>query len=128
MRNDRNQPPAGGERENRPVLVRNRDIPLLANVKAIAQEVQWLEHQRQWQRERMLSITHHLSFTPGGGMPKGLDEAFARLSELDEEHERKIKEYTRQLKAAEEILDQIKSRSMRSFVIMKYMTNSRTHT
>ena len=112
----------GVEKEIRPVVIRNRDIPLLADVLSIMQEICQIEQRRDWQRDRMLNITQHLTGMPGGGgTPKGLDEAFALLSELDEEHEKRCKDYVRQLKAAQKILNGIESRSMRAFVTMKYV-------
>lgn len=128
MRNDNNQLLGGGavEKEIKPVVVHNRDIPLLADVLPIMQEICQIEQRRDWQRDRMVNITQHLSGMPGGGgVPKGLDEAFALLSELDEEHEQRCKDYVRQLKAAQKILNGIESRSMRTFVIMKYVMNVR---
>ena len=112
----------GVEKEIKPVVIRNRDIPLLADVLPIMQEICQIEQWRDWQRDRMLNITQHLTGMPGGGgTPKGLDEAFALLSELDEEHEQRCKDYVRQLKAAQKILNGIESRSMRAFITMKYV-------
>lgn len=112
------------EKEVKPVVIRNRDIPLLSDVFYIMQEVCQIEQRRDWQRDRMLNITQHLSGMPGGGgVPKGLDEAFTLLSELDEEHEQRCKEYVEQLRTAQTILNGIGSQSMRTFVIMKYMMN-----
>lgn len=110
----------------RPVItVRNKDIPLLADVLSIMQEIRQIEQRRDWQHDRMFNITQHLTGMPGGGgMPKGLDEAFALLSELDEEHEQRCKDYVRQLKAAQKILNGIESRSMRAFVTMKYVMDA----
>lgn len=128
MRNDNNQLLGGGavEKEIKPVVVHNRDIPLLADVLPIMQEVCQIEKWRDWQHDRMLNITQHLTGMPGGGgLPKGLDEAFAILSELDEEHEQRCKDYARKLKAAQKILNGIESQTMRSFVIMKYIMNVR---
>lgn len=124
MKNDNNQLLGSGavEKEIRPVVIHNRDIPLLADILPIMQEICQIEQRRDWQRDRMLNITQHLTGMPGGGgMPKGLDEAFALLSELDEEHEQRCKDYVRQLKAAQKILNGIESRSMRAFVTMKYV-------
>lgn len=106
------------------ILIRNKDIPLLADVLPIMQIVCQIERQRDWQHDRMGNITQHLSGMPGGGgVPKGLDEAFALLSELDEEQESLCKDYVRQLKAAQKILNNIESQSMRAFVLMKYVMN-----
>lgn len=124
MNNDNNQLSGGGavKKENRPVMIRNRDIPLLADVLPIMQEVCQIERQRDWQHDRMANITQHLTGMPGGSrIPKGLDEAFAMLSEIDEQHEEKCKDYVRQLKAAQKILNDIESQSMRAFVLMKYV-------
>jgi len=128
VRNDNNQLLGGGavEKEIKPVVVHNRDIPLLADVLSIMQEICQIELRRDWQRDRMVNITQHLSGMPGGGgVPKGLDEAFALLSELEEEHEQRCKDYARKLKAAQKILNGIESQTMRSFVIMKYIMNVR---
>lgn len=128
MKNDNNQLLGGGavEKEIRPVVIHNRDIPLLADVLPIMQEICQIEQRRDWQRDRMLNITQHLTGMPGGGgVPKGLDEAFALLSELDEEHEQRCKDYVRKLRAAQKILNRIESQSMRTFVIMKYVMNVR---
>lgn len=124
MRSDNIQIQGGdaAEKERKPVVIRNRDIPLLADVLSIMQAVCQIERQRDWQRDRMANITQHLTGMPGGGgVPKGLDEAFAMLSELDEEHEQRCKDYVRQLKAAQKILNGIESQSMRTFVVMKYV-------
>lgn len=111
------------EAKERPVtIVKNRDIPLLAEVWCIMQEVCRIEQMRSWTRERMHNITQHLTGMPGGGgLPKGLDEAFAMLSDLDAQHEEKCKDYVRQLKEAQKILNGIESRTMRTFVMLKYM-------
>lgn len=110
------------EKEPRPVEVRNRDIPLLSEILYIMQMVCQIEERRDWQRDRMTNITQHLTWVPGGGgLPKGLDDAFALLSELDEEHETQCKEYTRQLRKAQKILNSIESLTMRTFVLMKYI-------
>lgn len=110
------------ERAPESVRVRNKDIPLLADIFCIMQEVCAIEHRRDWQRDRMYKITQAINGMPGGGsVPHGLDEAFAKLAEIDEEHEKSCKEYVRQLRAAERILNGIPSRSMRAFVLMKYV-------
>lgn len=113
---------ANVKRFDEPITVCNRDIPILADVLCIMQEVSALEKHRDWQRDRMYSITQHLTGMPGAkGAAKGFDEAFALLSEIDEEHKEKCKEYVRKLRKAQRILNGIESQSMRSFVVMKYV-------
>ncbi len=117
-------PAQGGaaEKEQRPIKVRNRDIPLLSEILYIMQDVCQIERRRDWQHDRMYNITQHLTGMPGRkGGASGLDEAFALLSEIDEEHEARCKEYVRQLRKAQKILNGIESRTMRTFVMMKYI-------
>ena len=110
------------EREPRPVYVQNRDIPFLADIPCIMQEICQLEKRRDWQRDRMFNITQHLSGMPkGGGLPRGLEDGFAMLSEIDSRHEARCKEYVRHLRKAEKILNGIESQTMRTFVMMKYI-------
>ena len=107
------------------IPVNNVDIPLLADVLCIMQDIYQIEQRREWQQDRMFNITQHLTGMPhGGGSPKGFDGAIALLSELDEEHEQRCKDYVRQLKKAQKILNNIESRSMRTFVMMKYIMNA----
>lgn len=110
-----------GTEGRRPVEIRNRDIPLLAGVTLAVQEVKRTENRRKWQRERMNSIrARQAERVPGSG-PRGLDEAFAALSELDEEHNELCKSYVRQIRKAQRIIEGIENRSMRVFVEMKYI-------
>lgn len=110
------------ERETAPVYVQNRDIPFLAEIPCIMQEICQLEKQRDWQRDRMFSITQHLTAMPrGGGLPRGLEDGFAMLSEIDSRHEARCKEYVRHLRRAEKIMNEIESQTMRTFVMMKYI-------
>ena len=105
-----------------PVAIRNRDIPLLAEVLCIMQDVCMVEKMREWQRERLTNITPHLTGMPGGGgLPKGYEEAFALLSELDEDHAKKCREYGEKLRKAQDIINGITNTTMRTFVMMKYM-------
>ena len=105
-----------------PVKVQNRDIPILARVLTAMWDATNIEEMRGWIRERMYNITQHLSGIPGGGsQPKGLDDTFAKLSELDEEHREKCRVFVKELEAAETILNNIQSPTMRTFVVMKYV-------
>lgn len=109
-------------REFKPVMVRNADIPLLADVLYIMQDVAMIEERRAWQQDRMTNITQHLTGMPGGGgVPHGLEDAFSLLSELDTEHEEQCAEYVKQLRQAQKILNGIQSQGLRTFVKLKYV-------
>lgn len=109
-------------REFQPVMIRNADIPLLADVLYIMQDVAMIEERRAWQRDRMTNITQHLTGMPGGGgVPHGLEDAFSLLSELDTEHEEQCAEYVKQLRQAQKILNGIQSHGLRTFVKLKYV-------
>ena len=72
----------------------------------------------------MINISARLEGSSGGsGTAKGLDEAFAKLAELDEDYATMCNTYADTVRAANEILHSIKRPSMRSFVILKYMRN-----
>lgn len=102
--------------------MKNRDIPYLEDVLGVMQLVCAAERRLDWQRDRMLSISPHLTGMPGGGgLPQGLDEAFARLQESTDELEAALRRYLQELRKAEQILGGIRSRTMRAFVIMKYV-------
>lgn len=106
-----------------PNEIRNKDIPLLASTLSIMKSVEMIEQRRGWQELRMSNITQHLTKTPGSRSVRGLDDAFALLSEMDEEHEELCKAYVRKLKKIQKILNGIESQNMRTFVTMKYVMN-----
>lgn len=109
-------------RNQEPVaVIMNRDIPKLQKVVSLMQDIRALEERRVWQRERMLNITQHLSGMPGSGEPRGLDAAYAALSELETEHQELVKLYVRELKAAERIVNSIGNPTMRTFVTLMYV-------
>lgn len=104
------------------IKVRNQDIPQLACVLPIMQEVVGTERKAEWMRERMYGMGQHLTGMPGGGsLPKGLDDPLAEISELCEKYKEQMAQCTAELKEAENILNGIKSRTMRTFVLMKYV-------
>lgn len=108
-----------------PVIVRNRDIPLLANTMSMMQELKYIQERREWQIERMTSMTQRLTGMPGAkGANHGLDDLFARLSDIEEEMEDRLKEYAGNLKKVQRILNSIESVSMRAFVTMKYVMDA----
>ena len=105
-----------------PVVICNRDIPLLTDVLCIMQAVCQIERRRDWQRDRMTHITQAVTGMPsGGGAARGLDDAFSVLDELDREQQAECRDYVRQLRRAQNILNGIESRKMRTFVVMKYV-------
>jgi hypothetical protein len=102
--------------------VRNRDIPLLERVLYVMQDVRALDESRAWQKDRMSDISQHLTGMPkSGGLPHGLEAAYAALSEVETDHEEEVLRYIRELKAAEKIIRGIGSRLMRTFVCLLYL-------
>ena len=105
--------------------IANKDIPLLARIKYIMQDIQSLEERIEWQYDRMFSVTARLSGMPGGkGMPSGFDAAFAAISELSDLHKAQLQRYTKELKKAQKILSGIESPTMRTFVTMLYVDDA----
>ena len=102
--------------------IMNRDIPLIASVLPIMQEVSATEEKRTWNQSRLWNITQRITGSPSrGGPPQGLEASFAEIGELEERYEAECLEYVQSLKTAEEILHSIPSVSMRAFVTMKYL-------
>ena len=111
-----------GESSREAAVIRNRDIPVLCDVLPVMQLVCATEKRLDWQHDRMTATSQHISGMPGGGtLPQGLDEAFAKLYEAGEDHEKELLQYNKELRAAERILNGIESRTMRAFVVMKYV-------
>lgn len=105
-----------------PVVIHNRDIPTLADVLSVMQAVCQIERRRDWQRDRMTHITQSITGMPSGsGGARGLDEAFSAMDELDREQQAECRDYVRQLRRAQKIINGIESQSMRTFVVMKYV-------
>lgn len=107
---------------NGPTLIRNRDIMLLARVLYTMQDVRAAERKRLWQQDRLWNITQKITGMPGGhGAPGGLEQQFGEIAEMEARYRDACAAYIRELKAAEEILNRIESRSLRTFVTLKYM-------
>ena len=101
---------------------RNRDIPLLTRVLYTMQALSATEQKRMMQQDRLFSITQKITGMPGGhGEPKGYEAAFAAICEIEEQYEGELAAYTQELKDAEGILNAIQSRTMRTFVTMRYL-------
>lgn len=105
----------------KPRMIRNKDIPLICDIRAMMHEIESLEKRREWQHDRMYNITRRLTGMPGGrGLPRGLDAVLASLSEMDEEYADQIAEYTRRVQKAQRILRNIQNETMRAFVMAYY--------
>ena len=105
-----------------PVRIRNRDIVLLSRVLYTMQDVNATEQKRMWQQDRLFNITAKLTGMPNGkGGGGGLEQCFAEISEIEERYEAECTEYLDELKQAEDILNSIQSRTMRTFVTMRYV-------
>ncbi len=112
----------GAEESVRCAMVHNRDIPVLSGVLCAMKDLENAEDMCAWQRDRLFNITQHLSGMPhGGGGPKGLDDAFAVLSEVEAKYEEKCRVYASQIKSAQRIMNSIQSQSMKTFVMMRYI-------
>lgn len=111
------------DRQNRQetIAIKNRDIPRLQRVVSLMQDIKALEERMLWERERMVNITQHLSWAPGGGAQRGLDAAYAALSGLEEEHQKMVQAYARELKRTERVLNGIGNPRMRTFVALMYV-------
>lgn len=102
--------------------IKNRDILRLSNVMYAMQDVVSLEQRRTWQHDRMFSLAQNLSGMPGGkGGSSGFDSLYAALSKLDAEQQQRIATYMAELREAEKIINDIPSRTMRTFVLMMYV-------
>ena len=105
-----------------PVKVKNKDVLLLARVLYTMQDVSSMEHLRLWQQDRLWNITQKITGMPGGhGESSGLEKHFSEIAEMEEQYTEACAEYVRELKRAEEILNSIESRTMRSFVLARYV-------
>lgn len=112
----------GGGQE--PRVIRNRDIPLLSRINGIMQDVCRLEERIAWQKDRAYNVTRQLTGMPvSHGGTNGLDATLAALDGLTDEYSEKVRQYMRELRAAERILNGIASETMRTFVVMMYVDN-----
>lgn len=101
---------------------KNRDIPLLEGIVPTMQLAKEAEERLAWQQEMLTRLSQHLSGMPGGGsLPKGLEDAFARLEESGETLEKHLRKYNRDFRTAEKILNGISDKKLRAFVVMKYL-------
>lgn len=108
--------------EPKQVTVKNKDIPILANIISVMNLINATEQRRDWQHDRLFNITQHLSGMPHGNSgPTGLDSIFSAISELESEHEAECNQYIHEMRQAQRILNRIESRTMRAFVTMKYV-------
>lgn len=105
-----------------PVKVKNRDVLLLARVLYTMQDVRATERKRLWQQDRLWNVTQKITGMPGGrGETGGLERHFEAITEIEERYEAEFAEYVEELQRAEAILNGIESRTMRTFVTMRYV-------
>ena len=105
--------------------IRNQDIITLSNVLYAMQDVSMTEQKRMWLQDRLFSMSQRITGMPGGGGPKGgMEEKFAIIDELEEKYTKENDAFLQELHKAEEILNSIKSRKMRTFVMKKYVFGS----
>lgn len=105
--------------------IRNRDIPLLQEVPCIMQDIEELEERRQWESERKYRITQHISSAPrGSGSAGGIDEVLSSIEKLEEEQRELMKQYIKKLAKASQLIREIPSTRMRTFVTMMYLNNT----
>lgn len=110
----------GGAQE--PRTIKNRDIPLLSRVYGVMQDVCRLENRIAWQKDRAYNVTRRMTGMPSAhGGASGIDATMAALDGLTEEYGEKVRQYMRELRAAERILNGIGSDDMRTFVVMLYV-------
>ena len=104
------------------IMVKNRDIITLSRVLYTMQDVSATEEKRMWQQDRLWHMTQKLTGMPSGhGQDGGLERIFTDICEMEEKYEAECRAYMRELKEAERIINGIKSRTMRTFVTMKYV-------
>lgn len=103
-------------------VIRNKDIIKLHRVLYTMQDVCVTEQKRTWLQDRLWSMTARITGMPGGGGgPKGIDDKLASIGEMEEKYGKELDGFLRELDEAEKILNGIQSRTMRIFVMMKYM-------
>lgn len=106
----------------RAIPIRNRDILLLVRVLYTMQDVHATEQRRMWMQDRLWNITQKITGMPGGhGAPGSLDANFAEICEMEEKYSEKCAKFMRELNEAEAIINAIPSRTMQTFVVMKYI-------
>lgn len=103
-------------------MVKNKDIPLIQQIPALKQMIISLEQRRQWEESRTQKVTQSFSAVPsGGGTRRTMDDTIAAIEEISENHALQLKQYERQLRKAERIINEIRNVNMRAFVTMLYL-------
>ena len=100
----------------------NRDIKLLQEVSSIMALADETEQRMNWEHDKIMNITPHLTGMPGGGgLPKGIDDALCSLHDAEQAHMFSLRRYTRAIRRADEIVHGIENAEMRAFVVMRYL-------
>ncbi|MBE5791641.1 MAG: DUF1492 domain-containing protein [Clostridiales bacterium] len=103
------------------IVVNNRDIIVLQRVFFAMQDVCALEQKYQWEEDRLFHITAHLSPAAGGGARKGHDDGVLDGMEKKDEYFKSAEKYKNELKEAEDIINSIENKNMRTFVVLMYV-------
>lgn len=103
------------------VLEMNLDIPKLTRVRYVMHDSEELEKQIAWQRERLYNISQRYSGMPHGGAPKGMDDIFGEIEELEAEQRAKLREYTQVYREADRIISSIHDDELRLFATLAYI-------
>ena len=105
-----------------PRTVKNRDIPVLARMLYVMQDVSVTEELRKMLQERLYNMSARITGSPGGnGEPKGLDAPFAAIGEMEERYGQECDSMAAELLHGDTILNSIPSETMRAFVKMRYV-------
>ena len=114
-------------RENNPdeeagrKTIRNRDVMVLSHVLYTIQDLRIAEQMRDWQQDRLYSMTQRITGMPCGGNPQDIGDKIAAVGELEKKYSKQCTEYLRALKNIEIILNKINDGKLRTFVVMRYV-------
>jgi len=85
-------------------------------------EIVSLEKQVDWQRDQMVKMNQHIGNLPrSGSQPKGYEEAFSIISEVEGQQLEKLIEYAGIIKESEKVISGIIDDETRLFVRLLYV-------
>lgn len=104
--------------------MKNRDIPLLQSILGVMQRIRQLEMKAEWEHDRMIKVTSHLSLVRGSGHDIGdmMDDVLAKVDAIEQEHREELKAYVDKMREADRIVNEdITDDKLRAFVEMAYI-------